>query len=62
MKQYTSPTCDIVNVTTEETMTTGMSQGAIPFIPDTNGDNRIYNGDEVLGNESRVWDTLNNGF
>ena len=62
MKQYTTPTCDIVGIATKETMTTGMSQGAIPFIPDTNGDNVIGNGNEVLGNENYVWDKLDKNF
>ena len=62
MKTYIKPIIDIVGIATNEVMTTGMSETAIPIIPDTNGDNIIYNGNEVLGNENRVWDTLNNGF
>lgn len=61
MKTYIKPISDIINVTTNEVMN-GMSETAIPFIPDTNGDNVIGNGNEVLGNENYVWDKLDKNF
>lgn len=61
MKTYIKPISDIVGIATNEVMN-GMSETAIPFIPDTNDDNVIGNGNEVLGNKNYVWDSLNKGF
>ena len=57
MKQYTSPTCDIVGITTEETLTTGMSVVRIFDIDPTTTDNSGYlilNSSEVLTN-THLW-------
>lgn len=65
MKTYIKPISDIVNVTTDEFMgVDGMSvrifDGNFSIIDGS--ELRIEDGSEVLGNEDRVWDSLNNGF
>ena len=54
MKQYTTPTCDLVCVATNEVMN-GMSQIVIPFHQDYD-DDIIYDGKGILSNHSRLWD------
>lgn len=59
MKKYIKPASDIVLVATEEVMN-GMSQVVIPINSDY--DNIIYDGKEILGNENKVWDSLDDNL
>jgi hypothetical protein len=59
MKKYIKPASDIVLVATEEVMN-GMSQVVIPINSDY--DNLIYDGKDILGNENRVWDSLDDNL
>lgn len=59
MKKYIKPASDIVLVATDEVMN-GMSQVVIPINSDY--DNLIYDGKEILGNENKVWDSLDDNL
>lgn len=59
MKKYIKPASDIVLVATEEVMN-GMSQVVIPINSDY--DNLIYDGKDILSNENKVWDSLDDNL
>lgn len=62
MNKYIKPTSDTVGIYTEQCMTVnGMSQIVLPFNPGYD-DSIIYDGTGVLGNEIKVWDTLENNL
>ena len=59
MKKYIKPASDIVLVATEEVMN-GMSQVVIPINSDY--ENLIYDGKDILSNENKVWDSLDDNL
>jgi hypothetical protein len=59
MKKYIKPASDIVLVATEEVMN-GMSQVVIPI--NSYYDNLIYDGKDILSNENKVWDSLDDNL
>ena len=62
MNKYIKPTSNLIDINTEQFMTVDvMSQIVLPFNPGYNND-IIYDGEGVLGNEIKVWDTLENNL
>lgn len=57
MKNYINPTCDIIDVATDEVMTNGMSVRIFDQNADITGnDIKITNSYEILSNHSKLWD------
>lgn len=62
MNKYIKPTSNLIDISIEQFMTVDvMSQIVLPYNPGYD-DSIIYDGKDVLGNEIRVWDTLENNL